>query len=204
MPIIDPLAAQKLQPELLPSESIYWAAMPNPRVIFHSDDWATIPLSLLFTAFSIFWEAAVLGYWDRGPRHIPPSTFMVIWGIPFIVVSQYMLWGRFLVDAWLKRRTYYAVTNRRVLILQEGWKRKTNFLFLESLPQLTREGGAIGTLWLGPKYPAFAGRGRPSRGMTRFYLGSGVPVLADIDDVDYVQRLILDLREKSRTPPPAS
>jgi hypothetical protein len=36
---IDPRAAQKVQPELMSGESIYWAGMPNPSVIFHSDDW---------------------------------------------------------------------------------------------------------------------------------------------------------------------
>jgi hypothetical protein len=47
MPDIDPVAALKLQPELLSGESLFWAAIPNPRKIFHSDDWALIPFSLL-------------------------------------------------------------------------------------------------------------------------------------------------------------
>jgi hypothetical protein len=42
---------------------------------------------------------------------------MVLWGVPFVVIGQYMIWGRFLYDAWLKPRTYYGITNRRVLIL---------------------------------------------------------------------------------------
>jgi hypothetical protein len=36
--VIDTQAAQKIQPELLSGETIYWAGIPNPRVIFHSDD----------------------------------------------------------------------------------------------------------------------------------------------------------------------
>jgi hypothetical protein len=60
MPLIDSVAAQKLQPELLSGESIYWAAMPNPQVIFHSDDWATIPFSLMWGGFFIFWEGRAL------------------------------------------------------------------------------------------------------------------------------------------------
>ena len=35
--------------------------------------------------------------------------------------------------------------------------------------------------------------------MSRFYVGDSVPILADIVDADQVERLILDLREKSRT-----
>jgi hypothetical protein len=41
---------------------------------------------------------------------------MVLWGVPFVVIGQYMIWGRFLYDAWLKPRTYYGITNRRVLM----------------------------------------------------------------------------------------
>ena len=101
---------------------------------------------------------------------------------------------------WLaERRTFYAISNRRVLLLQEGRKPKRRFIFLESLPEISREGTTIGTLWLGPKLPAFGGRRSQLRGMSRFYVGDSVPILADIVDADQVERLILDLREKSRT-----
>jgi hypothetical protein len=35
---IDSTAAIKVQPEMLSGERVYWAAMPNPSVIFHSDN----------------------------------------------------------------------------------------------------------------------------------------------------------------------
>jgi hypothetical protein len=191
---IDPRAAEKIQPELMTGETIYWAGMPTPSVIFHSDDWGLIPFALFFAAFSIFWESGVLGFWGQNSDSGEPSTFMAFWGVPFIMAGQYMLWGRFLVDAWLKRRTYYGVTNRRVLILQEGWKRKISSVFLEALPSIDREGAGLGTLWFGPKYPALAARGQKTRGMSRFSIGD-VPLFADIDDVDSVYRLVMDLKE---------
>lgn len=197
MTAINQQAAVKLQPELMSGESVYWAGMPNLGVIFHSDDWAMVPFSLLWGGFAIFWEAGVLGYWGNGSRGGTPSLFMAIWGIPFIVIGQYFIWGRFVYDAWLKRRTYYALTNRRILVLQEGWKRKTNSMYLEAIPTIEREGTATGTLWFGTKYPVIAGRGQKTRGMSRFEI-KDVPVFADIDDVDGVQRLAQELREKAR------
>jgi len=191
---IDPRAAQKIQAELMSGESVYWAGIPDPRVIFHSDDWTTIPFSLVWTGFFVFWEAEALGVWGKTSRS-GGNTFMVLWGIPFLVIGNYMVWGRFLADAWLKRRTYYAVTNRRVLVLQEGWKRKSSATFLEAIPKIEREGSVTGTLWFGPKYPVVAAKGRKTRNMSRFSVGD-VPVFADIDDVDAVYRLIMDLREK--------
>ncbi len=195
----DPQAATKVQPELMSGESLYWAGMPNRGVIFHSDDWTMVPFSLLWGGFAIFWETGALGYWGKGPRGGVPSLFMAIWGIPFIVIGQYMIWGRFLYDAWLKRRTYYAVTNRRVMAVQEGWKRKASSMYLEAIPSIDREGATTGTLWFGTKYPMFTGRGsgKKTRNMSRFYLGD-VPVFADIDDVDSVYRLVWELREKMR------
>jgi len=195
---IDPKASTKLQSELFSGERIHWAAMPNPRIIFHSDDWSAIPFTLIWTGFFVFWEAQALGIWQDAAKPSPPSTFMVLWGIPFLLVGQYMVWGRFFVDAWLKRRTYYAVTDRRVLILQEGGKRKTQFSYLESIPEISREGNETGTLWLGTKLPVIGGRGSRTRSMSRFDIMDGVPTLADIDDVDSVSHLILELRENTR------
>lgn len=191
---IDPRAAQKIQAELMSGESIHWAGMPNPRVIFHSDDWAAIPFSLIWTGFFVFWEAQALGVWAKSSRPTGNHTFMALWGIPFLVMGNYMVWGRFLVDAWLKRRTYYAVTDQRVLVMQEGWKRKTSTTFLEAIPQIEREGARTGTLWFGPKYPIVAAKGKKTRDMSRFSIGD-VPVFADVDDVDSVCRLIMDLRK---------
>jgi hypothetical protein len=107
-----------------------------------------------------------------------------------------MIWGRFLHDGWLKRRTYYAVTSRRILVVQEGWKRKTTWIFISAIPTVEREGSIAGTLWFGPKYPTPGGRGQKTRGMSRFGIGD-VPVFADVDDLDTVYRMVLDLPEKT-------
>lgn len=195
MATIDPDAALKIQPELLSGESLQWAGKPNPGVIFHSDDWYAIPFSLLWGGFTIFWEAGALGYWGKSVRGA--STFAAIWGIPFILIGQYLIWGRFLYDAWLKRRTYYAVTNRRVLVLQEGWQRQTKSNYLEGIPAIEREGTTRGTIWFGAKYSPYSGRAPRSRSTSHFAIGY-IPVFADIDDVDSVYRLVTDLREKAR------
>jgi hypothetical protein len=197
MTALDPGAAMKVQTEMMSWERVYWAGMPNPKVIFHSDDWAMVPFSLLWGGFAIFWEAGVLGYWGNGQRSGSPSLIMAIWGIPFIAMGQYMIWGRFLYDAWLKRRTYYAVTNRRVLVLQEAWKRKMNWMYPEAIPTIEREGTMRGTIWVGKKYPIIAGRGQKNRSMSRFDVGD-IPVFAEIDHVDGVERLVQELREQAR------
>ena len=194
MGLIDPEASSKLQTELLSGESVLWAGRPNSSVIFHSDDWYLIPFSLFWVAFTTFWEWGASGHWSNSAKN-GPSLLMTLWGIPFILLGQYMLWGRFLYDAWLKRRTYYGVTSRRILIVQDGWTRKTSFNYIDVLPTLQKEGSDTGTLWFGPKYPVIAGRRQATRSMSRFTVGDP-PVFADIDDVDSIYKLVLDLREQ--------
>jgi len=200
---IDPRAAQKIQPYILSDETIHWAGIPDPKVIFHSDDWAAIPFSLFWGGFAIFWEAGAMGYVRTPSRAGGGDAFMTLWGIPFVLVGQYIIWGRFFLDAWLKRRTYYAVTNRRVIALQEGWNEKTSMTFLDALSNIEREGNKCGTLWFGPKYPVVGSRVSKKRSMSRFELGE-ITVFADIHDLDSVHRLVIDLRAKieSRANPP--
>jgi hypothetical protein len=194
MGLIDPEASSKIQSELLSGETILWTGRPNPGVVFHSDDWYLIPFSLFWVAFTSFWEWAASGHVGKQAASGPPVFFM-LWGIPFILIGQYMLWGRFLYDAWLKRRTYYGVTSRRILIVQDGWNRKATFNYIDVLPTIQKEGSDIGTLWFGPKFPVLAGRSQSKRDMSRFSVGD-TPVFADIDEVDSVYRMVLDLREQ--------
>jgi hypothetical protein len=196
MAIIDPEVAQKMQPELMTGETLLWTGRPNPSVIFHSSDLLLIPFSLLWGGFAIFWEAGVLGFFNGNGKSGHAPLFMALWGIPFVVIGQYMIWGRFVYDAWLKRRTYYAVTNRRVIVAQDATKWKTSWAYIANIPTVQREGTDRGTLWFGPKAPVVARGGQRSRSMSQFSVGD-VPVFADIDDVDSVYRLVMDLREKA-------
>jgi hypothetical protein len=48
----------QIQPELLSGESLLWSGQPLRRVIFHQRDLFTIPFSLLWGGFAIFWGGA--------------------------------------------------------------------------------------------------------------------------------------------------
>ena len=158
MPIIDPQASMKLQPELMSGESIFWSGMPNPSVIFHSADWVMVPFSLLWGGGVLFMGAESFGWWHGKPDTTRTWDFGMIAIAAFIAMGQYSIWGRFVVDAWLKRRTYYAVTDRRILLLQEGLKRRTRALYLDSAHEIQRDDSPTGCLWLGPKNSMFGSR----------------------------------------------
>src|SRR2546425_847012 len=126
---ISPDSVAAIQPELISGEGILWAGRPNTSTVFHKEDLFLIPFSLLWGGFAIFWEAGVSGYWGNSTRS-GPWVFGMFWGIPFVLIGQYLIWGRFFYAAWKRKRTYYAVTNRRVIVVQNGWKRQMASAYL--------------------------------------------------------------------------
>src|SRR6266436_3023301 len=145
-------------------------------------------------------QAGVSGVWG-GQAH-GRWTFGMLWGIPFVLIGQYLIWGRFLYAAWLKGRTHYAVTNRRVIVVQDGWKRQTASAYIDSLPSLVKEGGSngIGILRFGQPQAMWS-RNQGFGAWNTLSIGS-VPTFVDIEDVDSVYRLVSDQRERARAAKP--
>ncbi len=142
----------RLQSELLAGERLLWTGQPDPRVIFERVDIFLVPFSLLWGGFALVWEAGVLGLGVFGEGHgsaVP--WFFVLWGIPFVLVGLYFIAGRFFYKAWRKRRTYYALTNERALVLVEGRGRTLRACFLSAVPTINKSvrSSEVGTITFG-------------------------------------------------------
>jgi hypothetical protein len=168
-------------------------------VVFHRQDVYLIPFGLFWGGFAIFWEYLAAGSLAYSAGHhsqkSDPQWFFVFWGIPFVLIGQYVMWGRFVYDAWLKKRTHYAVTDRRVLVVQDAWGRRMSAAYLDSVPAVHREHGPerIGSLLFGFPEPVRRDGWQIWNAMSI----RRVPVFVDIEDVDEVYRLVAELREKS-------
>jgi len=196
MPFIDPDSLRAIQPELTPNETLLWAARPSPRIVLHKEDIFLIPMSILWGGFAIFWEALVAGSWGPLRTTHQPWILGVLWGIPFVLLGQYLIWGRFLYAVWKKKRTHYAVTTRRVLVVQDGFQRRVVSAYIDTLPTVTKEGGSglTGTL-------RFVPSGSPWFAMSGWGVWNPIaiganPAFIDIEDADSVYRLVSGLREK--------
>jgi hypothetical protein len=135
------MAAADLQGRLLPGERIFWTGAPPTGFLLTGRDGFLIPFSLLWGGFAIFWEWGVVT--GMGKDHPAPGFFM-LWGIPFVLIGLYMIFGRFIADAWMRGRTAYAVTNQRVLILRTAPTFKFTAYALDRLPELSLEEKADG------------------------------------------------------------
>jgi hypothetical protein len=91
---------------LVPGETLLWSGAPPEGILIRPTDVLRMPLSLGLCGFAL-WEFAAVS---------SGNVFFMVWGVPFVLTGVYLLVGRFVVDAWLRTNTSYAVTDRRVII----------------------------------------------------------------------------------------
>ncbi len=193
---LNPESLSAIQPELAPGERLLWAGQPKASTIFHKEDGFLIPFSLMWGGFAIFWEASAAGLWGNTPRpHPHPAPFFfLLWGVPFVLIGQYLIWGRFFYAAWKKKRTHYGVTDRRVIVVQNGRTRQMSSAYIDTLPALVKEVGKDGSGTL--RFTQAMPQGRNGGASWNAMAVGAIPTFVDIDDLDAVYRLISDLREK--------
>ncbi|MDT3737717.1 MAG: PH domain-containing protein [Denitratisoma sp.] len=118
-----------IKTQLSTGESVLWSGQPRQGIILRGTDAFMIPFSLLWGGFAIFWELSVIN--SNAP------AFFVLFGIPFVLIGIYLIIGRFFFEAKRRARTYYAVTNERVLIVSGLFGRKVQSLNLRTLSDLS-------------------------------------------------------------------
>ncbi|TME22355.1 MAG: PH domain-containing protein [Chloroflexi bacterium] len=175
----EPERQAALQPYLLPDERILWTGRPGSRRWFTAADIYLVPFSLFWGGFALFWEGLVLTSGAPWP--------FALWGIPFIVIGQYLIWGRFLYKRWDRARTTYAVTSRRLVVLKGG---RPQSLFLNQLPVVNQSSGrdASGTLIFGSAPSGYALWA--NTGLGWFYQHAAPLTFDDIPDVNIVYGLV--------------
>ncbi len=102
--------------ELLQGETVLWQGQPNTRKLFARADIYLVPFSVFWCGFAIFWTVTATS----------GAGLFGIFGIPFVLVGLYFTVGRFYAKVKNKKRTVYAVTNKRALLLSlngEGEKK---------------------------------------------------------------------------------
>ena len=88
-------------------EQILWRGKPERYSLLNKKDSLMIPFSIAWCGFAIFWELSVI---ITGA----PLLFR-LWGIPFVCVGLYMVFGRFLYRRYQLRHSTYVITNRKII-----------------------------------------------------------------------------------------
>ena len=129
----------ELRAMLQPGEQLLWHGAPGQGLHLQKQDWFVIPFSILWCCFAIFWEVTVIVGGAPG--------FFVLWGIPFVATGLYITLGRFFRDAYRRKRTYYGVTDQRVILLEPKAVKSLPYHQIPVL-ELERHRNGAGTIYL--------------------------------------------------------
>jgi hypothetical protein len=146
------MTADDLNSRLVRGERVLWRGVPAQGMMFTSRDALMIPFSAVWLAFAVFWLVMV--------TRTGAPVFFYLWGAMFVGIGIFFAVGRFFVDAWLRSRTLYAVTDQRVLILRSSPFARFTSLELDRLPELNLvgDGNTKGDIRFGPSVSLFGNR----------------------------------------------
>lgn len=120
-----------LNSQLQSGERIIWSGEPAQGLKFRSSDIFLIPFSLMWGGFAIVWETIALISFSKTGGAI--GIIFPLFGIPFVIVGLYMIFGRFIVDNKNRKNTIYAVTNERIIIVSGLFKMSFKTLNLKNI-----------------------------------------------------------------------
>ncbi len=138
--------SEVIREQLDMDEQLLWAGQPRAGLRLQTSDLLMVPFSLMWGGFAFFWE------WQVIKTGAP--LFMMLWGIPFVLIGLYMIVGRFFWDAYRRGTTFYGITTQRAIIVTRSLAGTTRAksMQLRSMSDVTlsadRDGS--GSIQLGP------------------------------------------------------
>ena len=96
------------KPYLADQERVLWIGKPEKGRLFTGRDFVMLPFSVIWLSFSVIWEIAA--FQSGAP------LFSLLFGLPFVAIGLYLLFGGIIQKIRLKGRTFYAITNQKIMI----------------------------------------------------------------------------------------
>lgn len=168
---------------LTDNERVLWRGAPEQGHLFTPMDIFLVPFSVMWCGFAIFWEVTAI--LSGAP------VFFCLFGIPFVFVGLFLVFGRFIVQKRLINNTRYVVTDKRALRYRNG---KVDFIdYCSGVKIHTNIGkNGCGTITFGEMpYPMMMGYN-----MMFEFMGNGPFMMTNIPQVNEVYKIIEQNRAK--------
>ncbi|MDX2176484.1 MAG: hypothetical protein SF028_08430 [Candidatus Sumerlaeia bacterium] len=162
-------------------------------------------MSAVILVFSMIWCTGVFnGYLrvraEQDPSSAMPMLLMFAVGLLVVLWAWYLAVGRFFWKARRKRRTLYAVTDRRIPSVVAGRSPEIRAEFVRSLGVIDKEpvGKTHGNVIFGPRQAAQVNVA--NTGMEWFFWAArGGPIaFYDIPDWQQVHRMVVEAVDAAR------
>ena len=188
---------RELRARLEPGETLLWSGQPQAGLVLRVHELLMVPLSLVWCGvllpFGVLSADALLFH----PEKIAPGALplvLIIAPVAF-VFGFYVLIGRFFLDDRVQKKTFYAVTDRRLLIMSGlwwRWVRERRFDCVSWVRVWKHKSGRT-TIIFGP-YPFFASPRAAGFRSQRF----GWFVFERIEDGEAVRAIIEEALRKAQ------
>ena len=166
-------------PYLDPGERLLWEGRPSTwPFLFRPIDILLVPFSVVWCGGTVVFVVAALA---------DGSVLIVLFSLLFLALGTYLVVGRFLVDAHLRRHTAYAVTSKRALIVRSGMSRRLRDMPITASTPISANPGRRGSVTFGPVPLGLLGH------LVGWNLWSGQDAnftFRAIDDADQVYKLV--------------
>ncbi len=171
--------------ELNPGERILWSGQPRQGIIFRAGDLFFIPFGLIWGGFALFFAYMTIA--GGAP------LVVVLIGVVFGALGAYVIVGRFFVDMLQRRNTYYALTDKRAIIMSGIFAQHIKALLIKNLSEVgvtTRRNGT-GTITFGSSHPfgwMYGGSGFPNMGL--YHVAPSFELIRDVKSVYQIVKLV--------------
>ena len=182
--------------QLRKGERILWSGQPDLSIVFSKADIVLVPASALWAGMAIFFSSELVSAARANSSYVP---LVIFFAVPFTLMAFHATLGRFVLRRCVKSRTYYLLTDQRVLALGRMFGDSAHETFLDDIDQVTtvRTWRGAGSLWFGkaPGWLLFLGTSVfdfPNS------LAEGIGPVAfyDLRDADQVYSLVAELKSK--------
>ena len=162
-------------------EKLLWQGSPGTGVRFTGADVVVSLFGCVFLGFALFWTfmAATIG----GETDMPMDWVFPLFGLPFIAVGAFLVFGRLFWNAHQRRHTRYALTDRRAIVARSAWSRSLKSYPIDADTQIDFRPGREATIW-------FAQEEKRGNKGSRYTVKHGFEFIPDGDEVYRLMRQI--------------
>lgn len=149
---LDPYLMEALESELMAGERLLWAGQPNPMRLAQTHLGRSAG-GIIFFVFTLMMFGFIFGNFnmmDFGGMGGFSSSFGLVSSIFSLVLFIFLatsLWGILtpVFDYWKATRTIYGITNRRVIVREQGFSATVKSYSAEDIERIERREKADGS-----------------------------------------------------------